>query len=113
MIDLALDGRVIIRNILDEAVQELDILFNTDTTELLGYPTYGTNFEQFLWRISPEEDRLKQYIRDQIANTIYLSQLKTDIDVTTDFGQYRLIYNIKIRVYDNNNNELIRNYEFR
>ena len=62
MIDLALDGRVMIRNIMDEAVQELDILFNTDTTELLGYPTYGTNFEQFLWKGSSVKCRHRQLL---------------------------------------------------
>ena len=37
MIDLALDGRVMIHSELDEAIQELDLLFNTENTELLGY----------------------------------------------------------------------------
>ena len=112
MIDLALDGRVMIRNIVDEAVQELDLLFNTDTTELIGYPEYGTNFEQFLWRINPEEEKLKQYIKNQIASTLYLSQLKTDVEVSTEFGVQRLIYNIKIHIY-NEDTEIVRNYEFR
>ena len=40
MIDLALTGDIIIDNELDEALQELDILFNTENTELIGYPEF-------------------------------------------------------------------------
>ena len=113
MIDLALDGRVFIRSAIDEAVQELDLMFNTDLTELLGYPKYGTNFEQFSWRVNPEEEALRNYIINKISETIFLSQYKTDVDVSTDFGQYRLIYYVKIHIYDVDNTEITRTYEFR
>ena len=114
MLDLALDGRVFIQNELDEAVQELDLLFNTDLTELIGYPKYGTNFETFSWQVTPEENRLRDYIYSLINNTLYLSKFRTDVEVTSEFGEYRYIYVVKIHVYDDNNNkEVVRNYEFR
>ena len=47
MIDLALDSKIFIDTNIDAALQELDLLFNTENTELIGYPEYGTNFEQF------------------------------------------------------------------
>ena len=43
MIDLSLDNKVLVTDVMDAAVQELDILFNTTPTELLGYTSYGTN----------------------------------------------------------------------
>ena len=60
-------------------------MFNTDLTELIGYPEYGTNFEQFSWRMAPEEDAIKNYINKKISETVFLSQYKTQIDVSTDF----------------------------
>jgi len=114
MIDLALDGRVFIRNKLDEAVQELDILFNTELTELIGYPQFGCDFEQFSWQISPSTDALKKYIQSKIVDTVYLNELNVDIDVDVIKGEYRFIYQVKIKIYDDNeNNSVERNYEFR
>ena len=46
MIDLAIDSKVFITNEFDAAMQELDIILNTTNTELIGYPSFGTNFEQ-------------------------------------------------------------------
>lgn len=112
MIDLAIDGRIFINNILDEALQELDILFNTVNTELIGYPTYGTNFEQFLWQLTPSPNELRKYINDKFAETFYLSQLKHDIDIQILDGEYRNIYYVKINVYYDTEVKY-REYQFR
>ena len=111
MIDLALDGRVFIDNKLDAAVQELDLLFNTEQTELIGDPQFGCDFEQFLWQITPSVDALKKYIYNKISGTIYLSKFNVSIDVDIINGEYRHIYQVKINIYDDNNS-VIRNYEF-
>ena len=75
MIDLALTGDIIIDNELDEALQELDILFNTENTELIGYPEFGTNFEQFLWEVTPAVEDVKRYIYEVLAQTYYCQKL--------------------------------------
>lgn len=114
MIDLALDGRVMIYNEFDEALQELDLLFNTENTELLGDYKYGTAFEQFSWQLNPNEDSIKQYVESKLMDTLYLSKYKRNIEVTSDKGEYRLIYYIKIYIYPNDNSEpVIRKYEYR
>ena len=51
MIDLAIDSRIFLTEEIDLAVQELDVLFNTENTQLLGMPDFGSNFEQFLWQL--------------------------------------------------------------
>ena len=51
MLDLALDGRIFLDNELDCALQEIDMLLNTENTELIGYPSYGTEFESFLCQV--------------------------------------------------------------
>jgi hypothetical protein len=113
MIDLALDGRVMINSELDEAIQELDLLFNTENTELLGYRDFGTNFEQFSWQLTSNEESIKKYVDEKINTTLYLSRYRTNVEVTCDKGEYRLIYYIKISVYDEDNNKVTRSYEFR
>ena len=115
MLDLAIDGRVFIENEIDAAIQELDLLFNTENTELIGYSDFGCAFEQFLWQTTDNSNQIKNYIYSKISQTLYLSTYRVDVDVNLINGEYRLIYQVQIKVYDKNNeNEYkIRQYEFR
>lgn len=113
MLDLALDGKVFITNKVDAALQELDLLFNTEKTELINNPYYGTNFEQFLWTLNPSFQQIEKYIHEQIANTFFLRDMKHDVNVEIIKGDYRYIYLIQISVTDENGESGIREYEFR
>lgn len=113
MLDLSLDHNVLINTELDAAVQELNILFNTETTELIGCPTFGTNFEQFLWQLTPAADSLKQYISEKIDGTYFLSRLRTDVDVQVIKGELRMIYYIKVNIKDAAGNTTTKEFQFR
>ena len=65
MLDLALDGRIFLDNPMDCALQEIDMLLNTENTQLIGYPNYGTEFESFLWTLSPTTIEIEKY-KDKI-----------------------------------------------
>ena len=101
MIDLAIDSRLYLDTDIDLALQELDILFNTTNTELIGFVDFGTNFEQFLWQMTPSIDELKRYITTKIyAETVYLRRMDIDIDITIDNSDYVsnvYVVNIKIK----------------
>lgn len=112
MIDLAIDSRIFITNNLDAALQELDILFNTEYTELIGDTTFGTNFEQFLWNLNPSTDSMKQYIEDKICEGYYLTMFNHDIDIDIVQGEYRYIYRVRINLYKDGQSGT-REYEFR
>lgn len=113
MIDLAIDGRLLLYDEFDIAIQELDLLFNTENTELIGYPMFGTNFDQFLWAMAPITDELKNYILDKINNyTTYLKKYIDDIEINSLQGEYRLIYHVKIYLKFNNEN-VVKEYELR
>ena len=72
MVDLALTDNIFTESKIEEAIQELDILFNTVPTELIGDTTYGSNFLQFLWSLTPMEESITKYIYDRIAGyTVY------------------------------------------
>ena len=113
MLDLSLDHNILINTELDAAVQELNILFSTETTELIGCPTFGTNFEQFLWQLTPATSALKKYILEKINDTYFLSRMKCDVDVNLYKGEIRMIYDVQIHIEDNNGNKTTRKYQFR
>ena len=112
MIDLAIDSRVFINNAVDEALQELDMIFNTENTELIGYPSFGTFFEQFLWQLNPVPEDVRRYIYEHIQDTYFLSQMDVDVDVRVLRGEMRAIYHVRIIVNDGTYSGS-REYQFR
>ena len=82
MIDLALDNKVILGSTMDAAVQELDILFNTAPTELLGDTSYGTNWYQFLWILNPSLEARMNYVVDKLTDTFFVSKMEYTVSVT-------------------------------
>lgn len=114
MIDLAIDTRIFINTDIEEAVQELDLIFNTERTELIGYPEFGTNFEQFLWSLNPDPNKLKEYINNQIVmHSLFLREMNVDIDVQIYEGNYRNIYLVGISISDQYGHSEQRSYEFK
>lgn len=105
MLDLALDDRIFLNDPIDCAVQELDLILNTNCTELIGYTEYGTNFEQFLWGMTPSVEEVKKYIQTKLYNTYFLKQYMVDINVEILSGNVRDIYYITIKIKNPNDAE--------
>lgn len=83
--DFAIGNNVFVTDTLQAAMQELDILFNSQPTELLGQSDFGSFFEQFLWDIQPRESDLKDYIKRLIQNNTYwVQQFDWDVTVTVN-----------------------------
>ena len=108
-LDLALDNRILLNDPLDCAIQELDMLFNTTNTELIGNPDYGTGFEQFLWEIAPSIEELKKYIYKKINSTYFIPRFKPEINIHTEPGELREIYYVEIQLNTNSEDEEIIN----
>lgn len=102
MLDLAIDDRLFLDTALDCAIQECDMLFNTTNSELIGYPEYGTNFEQFLWKMMPSEEEIKIYVNKKIQETLFLSKMHIETEVEILQGKVRDIYNITIKIENPN-----------
>ena len=117
MNDLAIDSRIFLEDDLDLALQELDILFNTTNTELIGYPNFGTNFEQFLWQITPSSDQLRTYIYKKISEETFLLNsfdVTINVDIMFDNTTNDKVYVVHIEIVDpSTNNKKIRVYQLR
>lgn len=111
MLDLGLFEQPFIKSKLDMAIQELDILFNTTCTELIGRPDFGTNFLQFLWVLTPNVDSLKRYIEEKIEmNTLYLREFDYYLDVTFISDVSENIYVVKFYIETDTNNVIQKTF---
>jgi len=113
MLDLALDGRIFLNNELDCALQEIDMLLNTENTELIGYPSYGTEFETFLWTLTPTTLEIENYIKEKIeTSTFYAKQFELHVNAVYLDGEYRSVYYVRIILVDKSGNVGVREYQY-
>ena len=102
ILDLSLDNKLYHTNIFDAALQEIEMLFETSNCELLGDYHYGTNFEEFLWTMTPTTTELKNYIDKKLEDLIFVNQLHKHVEVFfyKDEITFETIYHIKINLYN-------------
>lgn len=113
MLDISLYDNIIITNKVDAALQELDILFSTTPTEMIGNTTYGVNFLQFLWQLTPSESILEQYIFEKIeANTLYAKKLRHDISVNALYDEAEMIYVVSIVLYESRDDKVGKSKQY-
>ena len=106
MLDFLLRDDIILTNVIDCAIQELEILFSTSNTELIGHPMFGVNFETFLWKLVPEEEKIKEYVLNKIyINTFYAKNLLLDITVVKIDNVADFTYAVSINLTDPSNNK--------
>lgn len=97
MKDLAIDSRVFLEDELDCAIQELDLIMNTNPTELIGETDFGVELEPFLWTLTPTTTEIKRYIEDRILKyTYFCKKFNVTVNCTFMRGEYRSIYLVEI-----------------
>lgn len=102
ILDLSLDNKLYHTNIFDAALQEIEMLFETNNCELLGDHNYGTDFEEYLWTMTPTTFDLKNYINEKLSELLFVNMLNYHVDVIylKDDVTFETIYQVKINLYD-------------
>lgn len=103
MMDININAKnndIFIHDDVGAAIQELDMLFNTEQTELIGDVNYGTNWWNYLWTLTPLESDMTNYIYTKINETYYASRMSPNVQVQFDRGTENSIYYVKITLTD-------------
>lgn len=107
--DLSLYDDVFVTDKLKAAMQELDCLFSSEPTELIGDAQYGAFFEQFLWDLQARPSAVKDYITRIIENnTYYVLQYDWDVSVTVNDGSETARNIVGDIVYDNSSIYIVK-----
>lgn len=82
MVDLSLDTDSVLKKTdLDNVIQQIELLFDTNPFELVGETTYGSDFEKFLWNLTASNYDIANYIRTKIMNNVDLLGFSVDVAV--------------------------------
>ena len=83
MIDLNIEKQdnPVIQKDRDLVVQQIDLLFDTNTEEVFGEPGFGTNFEEFLWDLNVSNSYIRNYVYRAIMDNVNLLGYTVDVSV--------------------------------
>lgn len=99
MLDFSISNKltddIIINNDLTFVLQQIDLLFDTDLGAVLGNPTFGTNYDKYLYTLGMSNAALEQKILNDL-HTLDLRGFTVDVKVTIMEGTYRDIALINI-----------------
>lgn len=88
MDQIAIGNQLFITNPISEAVQELDIIFNTEYTELIGDTTFGSNFYMFLNSLHVNEYDIAEYVNMLITKFCsFTTEIQYEIDVNINYDE--------------------------
>lgn len=99
VLDISLGEDLVVSDVIQEAIQELDMLMSTERTQLIGAPEFGLSMELFLWELEPSVSQIKDHIVSTItANTTWMKLLNYDVNVNVAPGTEHGIYTVTITI---------------
>ena len=83
MIDFSIDtiDKPVVQKDIDLVLQQIDLLFDTQTEEVFGEAAFGTYFEQFLREMKVSDSYIKNYVERVITDNVNLLGYSVDVDV--------------------------------
>lgn len=94
-------------NELDVIIQQVDLLLFTKKGDVLMFPDFGCNLEEYLFETSYNERAVKSIIEEQIRNYIYT---KGSYSVTVDVKFIKWDYNVAMLVDLKIDNKKVTSY---
>jgi hypothetical protein len=83
MVDLSLDTNSVTKKTdLENVIQQIEMLFDTSPFEVIGEPTYGSDFEKFLWNLNASNYDIEQYIESRIRSEVDLMGFEVNVNVS-------------------------------
>lgn len=85
----------------DLILQQIEMLLSTNPMDVIGCPSYGSNYEQFIWDLSYPTGEIKRYAETQLANNVEFFGNPFDVNVSILHGECNDIILLEINVYAN------------
>lgn len=81
MVDLNLSGgNPVLKNDISLVLQQIDILFDTNPTEVLGDESWGTKYHEYLYKLNISNEGLKQTVLSDL-NSLNLLGFVPQVEV--------------------------------
>lgn len=100
MIDFcATEDEVQLTDELDLIIQQIDMLFSTTPTDVIGDPTYGSSYEKFIWDLSYPTSEIKRYAESQLLKNVEFFGNKFNVNVSILHGECNDIILLEVNIF--------------
>ena len=89
---------IILEQDIDNILQQIDILLDTNPRDVLGEPSYGCDYIKFLWETNISNNGIAKYIENHIKSTIDLLSFTLNVECQSLQGQENDIIIIYIKI---------------
>ena len=94
-------NNVILNTEAELIIQQIDILLDTDKGEVLGDPTYGSDYDKFLHELNVGNEYVQDYIYNHITDNVDLFGWELTIEVQFMMGTANDIILVGIEISNN------------
>ena len=94
-------NNVILNTEAELIIQQIDILLDTDKGEVLGEPSYGSDYDKFLHELNVGNEYIQDYIYNHITENVDLFGWELTIEVQFMMGTANDIILIGIEISNN------------
>jgi len=102
MIDFcATEDEIQLTEEVDLILQQIDMLFSTTPTDVIGEPKYGSEYETFIWDLSYPTSVIKEYAENQLAQNVEFFGNSYSVNVSILKGEFNDIILLEVNVYVN------------
>lgn len=83
----------------DLILQQIDMLFSTTPTDVIGCPGYGSAYEKFIYDLSYPTSEIKRYAEQQLASTVEFFNNTFSVNVSILHGECNDIILLEVNVF--------------
>ena len=86
---------------LDLIIQQIEMLFSTTPTDVIGVPQYGSAFEKYIYDLSYSTNEIKRYAENLLSNNVEFFGNDFSVDASILHGEYNDIILLEVNIYVN------------
>ena len=94
-------NNVILNTDAELIIQQIDILLDTDKGEVLGEPSYGSDYDKFLHELNVGNEYIQDYIYNHITENVDLFGWELTIEIQFMMGTANDIILVGIEISNN------------
>lgn len=85
----------------DLIIQQIDVLFDTNPGEVIGYPDFGADYDRFIHELNVSSEYIENYVYSDIIENVDLLGWSLSVEVELLMGEQNDIILMKIEFSKN------------
>lgn len=94
------DDMYVVSNPLEDIIQQIDMLFDTEESEILNDIDYGTGYDIFIHELKYNTTQIRDIIYNDLSENVDFGEYSFDVEVNIIEGTIEDIILVNIKIYN-------------